>query len=83
MKISGFTIVRNADVLDFPVEAGIRSILPICDEVVVNVGRSDDGTLERVRAIDDPRVRILETEWDFSRGAALLREETQRAMRAC
>ena len=83
MKISGFTIVRNADVLDFPVEASIRSILPICDEVVVNVGRSDDGTLERVRAIDDPRVRILETEWDFSRGAALLREETQRAMRAC
>lgn len=83
MKISGFTIVRNAERLDFPVEASIRSILPICDEVVVNVGRSEDGTLKLVRAIDDPRVRILETEWDFSRGEAVLREETLRAMRAC
>ena len=83
MKISGFTIVRNAERLDFPVEASIRSILPICDEVVVNVGRSDDHTLELVRGIADSRIRILETDWDFSRGEALLREETLRAMRAC
>ena len=40
VRISGFTIVRNAIKLDFPVEASIRSILPVCDEVVVNVGRS-------------------------------------------
>ena len=33
--ISGFPIVRNALKLDFPVEASIRSILPVCDEVVV------------------------------------------------
>jgi hypothetical protein len=83
MKVSGFTIVRNAERLDFPVEASIRSILPICDEVVVNVGRSEDRTLELIRAIDDPKLRILETEWDFARGEALLREETLRAMRAC
>jgi hypothetical protein len=83
MKVSGFTIVRNAERLDFPVEASIRSILPICDEVVVNVGRSEDRTLELVRAIGDPKLRILETEWDFARGGALLREETLRAMRAC
>jgi hypothetical protein len=83
MKVSGFTIVRNAERLDFPVEASIRSILPICDEVVVNVGRSEDRTLDVVRAIADAKIRILETEWDFSRGEALLREETLRAMRAC
>lgn len=83
MRISGFCIVRNAEVLDFPVGASLRSILPICDEVVVNVGRSDDRTLEIVRAIGDPRIRILETEWDFSRGEAVLRTETLRAMRAC
>ena len=41
---SAFTIK-----LDFPVEASIRSILPVCDEVVVNVGRSEDETLELVR----------------------------------
>ena len=83
MKVSGFTLVRNAEILDFPLEASIRSILPVCDEVVVNVGRSEDGTLDRVRAIADPKIRILETEWDFSRGEAVLREETARAMREC
>jgi hypothetical protein len=83
MRISGFTIVRNADLLDFPVEASLRSILPICDELVVNVGVSEDRTLERVRSIGDPRIRILESTWDFGRGEAVLREETARAMRAC
>jgi len=83
MKVSGFTLVRNAEILDFPVEASIRSILPVCDEVVVNVGKSDDRTLDIVRSIADPKIRILETEWDFSRGEELLRTETARAMRAC
>jgi hypothetical protein len=83
VKVSGFTIVRNAIKLDFPVEASIRSILPVCDEVVVNVGRSEDATLDRVRSIADPRIRILETEWDMSRRNTVLGHETLRAMRAC
>jgi hypothetical protein len=83
VKVSGFTIVRNAIKLDFPVEASIRSILPICDEVVVNVGRSDDDTLELVRSIGDPKIRILETEWDMTRRNTVLGHETHRAMRAC
>jgi hypothetical protein len=83
VKVSGFTIVRNAIRLDFPVEASIRSILPVCDEVVVNVGRSEDATLDLVRSIADPRIRILETEWDMSRRNTVLGHETLRAMRAC
>ena len=83
VKVSGFTIVRNAIKLDFPVEASIRSILPICDEVVVNVGRSEDETLELVRSIRDPKIRILEAEWDMTRRNTVLGFETQRAMRAC
>jgi hypothetical protein len=83
MKVSGFTIVRNAIKLDFPVVASIRSLLPVCDEVVVNVGRSDDETLELVRSIDDPKVRILETEWDMTIRNRVLGDETLRAMRAC
>jgi hypothetical protein len=81
--ISGFTIVRNAVKLDFPIEASIRSILPVCDEVVVNVGRSEDNTLELVRSIRDPKVRILETEWDMTIKNKVLGDETLRAMRAC
>jgi len=61
----------------------LRSILPFCDEVVVNVGTSEDATLELVRGIRDPKIRILETEWDFSDGPSVLRAQTLRAMRAC
>jgi hypothetical protein len=83
VKISGFTIVRNAIKLDFPVEASIRSILPVCDEVVVNVGRSEDETLDLVRSIADSRIRVIETEWDMTRRNTVLGAETLRAMRAC
>ena len=83
VKVSGFTIVRNAIKLDFPVEASIRSILPICDEVVVNVGRSEDDTLDLVRSIGDPKIRIMETTWDMTRRNTVLGLETHRAMQAC
>lgn len=83
VRVSGFTFVRNAVLLDFPLEASIRSILPICDEVVVNVGRSDDDTLAVVRAIADPRIRVIESEWDLSRGRQVLADQTDIARRAC
>ena len=83
IPISGFTFVRNAVKLDFPVVASIRSLLPACEEVVVAVGKGEDDTLGLVRSIGDPRVRILETEWDLSRGRAVLADQTDLAMRAC
>jgi hypothetical protein len=81
--LSGFTIVHNAVTLDYPILPAVRSLLDVCDEVVVNVGRSDDGTRELVASLDDPRVRILDTVWDFSRGSGVLAVETGRAMAAC
>ena len=83
VPISGFTFVRNAVKLDFPLLPSIRSLLPAVEEVVVAVGKSDDDTLGLVRSIDDPRVRIIETEWDLSRGRAVLADQTDLAMRAC
>lgn len=83
VPVSGFTIVRNAIELDFPVVESIRSILPWCDEVIVNVGRSTDDTLGLVRSIADPKIKIIETEWDFARGESVLREQTAIAMRSC
>ncbi|PYP69369.1 MAG: hypothetical protein DMD36_10285 [Gemmatimonadetes bacterium] len=81
--LSGFTIVRNAVKLDYPVLPAIRSILGICDEVVVNVGKSEDGTRDLIASLGDPRIRILDTEWDFSSGSGALSIETNRAMAAC
>jgi hypothetical protein len=81
--LSGFTIVRNAVKLDFPIIPAIRSVLEVCDEVVVNVGKSEDETRDLVTSINDPRVRIVDTEWDLSRQSAVLADATDRAMAAC
>jgi len=66
MKVAGFTFVRNALKYDYPVVQAISSILPLCDYVVVAVGKSEDATLDLVRSINDPKIHILETEWDDS-----------------
>jgi hypothetical protein len=83
VRVSGFTIIKNAIRHDFPVEASIRSVLPVCDEVVVNVGPSDDGTLDLIESISDPKIRIIEGVWDITRKNWMLSDETLRAMRAC
>jgi len=64
MKVSGFTFIRNAIQYDFPIVEAITSVLPIVDEFVVNVGQSEDATLELIRSIESRKIRIIETEWD-------------------
>lgn len=66
MRVSGFTLIRNAIKYDFPIVESITSLLPLVDEYVVNVGRSEDETLDLVRSIDSPKIRIVETVWDES-----------------
>ncbi len=83
MHVVGFSLVASAVRLDFPVRESLRSILPLCDEVIVNVGPSDDGTLEQVRSLDDPRLRIIEGRWERGQGGRVLAVETQRALDAC
>lgn len=81
--LSGFTLVRNAIKLDFPIVPAIRSVLEVCDEVVVNVGASEDDTRDLVASIGDPRVRILDRVWDFSKKNMMLSHETEQAIQAC
>jgi hypothetical protein len=83
MKVSGFSFIKNAIRYQYPVEAALRSILPICDELVVAVGRSDDGTRELVAGIDE-RIRIIDSEWDESlrAGGQVLAKETNKAFHA-
>jgi glycosyltransferase involved in cell wall biosynthesis len=64
VSISAFTFIRNGVDLAFPFEASIRSLLPLVDEFVIAVGKSSDDTLARVRAINDPKIRIVETLWN-------------------
>ncbi len=84
MKVSGFTIIRNAIKFDYPAEESIRSILPVVDEMVVSVGNSEDETLELIRSIDSPKIRIIESVWDDSlrQKGKVLAIETNKALRA-
>ena len=83
MKISGFTIVRNAVKFNYPVVASICSILPICDEFIVNVGDSQDGTLELIHSIASPKIRIIQTKWDMSQKPQVLSQQTNLALKEC
>jgi glycosyltransferase involved in cell wall biosynthesis len=64
MKVSGFTFIRNAVRLGYPVVESIRSILPICDEFIVNVGDSDDDTLGIIKSLNEPKIRIVQSKWN-------------------
>ena len=64
VSISGFSFIRNGVMLGFPFVESVRSLLPLVDEFVIAVGKSDDDTLQRVRAIADPKIRIIETVWN-------------------
>jgi hypothetical protein len=81
MKVSGFTFVKNAIKYDFPIVEAITSILPVCDEMIVSVGRSEDDTLGLIRSILSPKIKIFETEWDDSQrqGGRVLAIETDKA----
>ncbi|MBW8685875.1 glycosyltransferase family 2 protein [Chitinophaga sp. B61] len=81
MKVSGFTFVRNAVKYDYPVVASIQSILPLCDEVIVSVGDCEDGTLELIRSIGSPKIKIFHSVWDDSlkEGGRILAVETDKA----
>ena len=82
MRIVGCTLVANARRLDFPIVPAIRSILPLCDEVIVNLGPSTDDTRELILGIADPRLRIIEGVWLPAPGGATLAVETQRVLDA-
>jgi len=63
-SISGFTFLRNGVKLGFPFEASVRSLLPLVDEFVIAVGRGEDDTRERLLAIGDPKIRLIDTVWN-------------------
>jgi len=81
MKVSGFTIVRNAIKFDYPVVESIRSVLPLVDEMVVLVGQSEDGTRDLIASIGDPKIKIADSIWDdrLREGGRVLAVETDKA----
>ncbi len=64
MKVSGFTFLRNGQKLGYPFVESIRSILPLVDEFVIALGPCDDETEQMIREINDPKIRIIPTQWN-------------------
>jgi hypothetical protein len=64
MKVSAFTFIKNGQILGYPFLQSIQSILPIVDEFVINVGESEDDTLNMLHSIKDQKVRIIESKWN-------------------
>lgn len=67
MKISGFTFLKNGSILGYPFIQSIQSILPLVDEFIVNVGASEDDTLERLEELQrgegGEKIKIIQSTW--------------------
>ena len=65
MKVSGFTFIKNGQILGYPFLQSIKSILPIVDEFIINVGDSEDETLEMIQSLDDKKIRVINSSWNI------------------
>ena len=89
MKISGFTFLRNGQQLGYPFVASIRSLLPLVDEFIIALGPCADDTEKMVRAIGDPKIRIIPTQWnekmrgDYSVGGFVYGQQKSIALFNC
>jgi hypothetical protein len=92
LKISGFTLVRHGTKFDYPYLESLRSLLPLVDELVVNVGIGEDDTLERLNAFardeGGGKVVLFENHWPLDdpekrKGGQILAEQTNLALDRC
>lgn len=64
MKISGFSYVRNGFDYGVPFLEAFQSILPVCDEFIIAVGDSQDGTRAAIESLQSDKIKIIDTIWD-------------------
>ena len=95
MKISGFTLVRNGVKFDYPFIESLTGLKDLCDEVVINIGISEDDTKEVIHrwikslpAKDQSKFILFESEWPLNdpekrKGGKILAEQTNLALERC
>jgi len=85
MKVSGFSFVRNGNIFAYPMKESILSMLPLCDEIIIAVGKSDDDTLETIKSLNESKIKIIETEWDLNnnKDGRIYSEQTNLAFEQC
>lgn len=85
MKVVGFSLIRNGVLYGYPFKEAILSILPLCDEFIVNAGDSEDETLDVLQSIKDSKIKIFTSKWDVNlkNSGSLLSVETNKALDKC
>lgn len=87
MKVSGFTLCRNGVRLGFPFRESLRSLAPLCDEIVVALGEGEDNTAEELQKLSGElpcELKIVNTQWNPAsvEGGSILAEQTNIALNA-
>lgn len=92
MRISGFTLIRNGLSFEYPFLESLASLTPLCDEIIVNVGKGDDTTIDKVlefsRTSIQCKILVFENDWDLDknekkRNGSILSEQTNFALDRC
>lgn len=91
-KISGFSILRNGVQFQYPFLEAYESLLPLVDELVINVGLGDDETLQILREWKNlnhlDQVILFESDWQLDlpenkKGGQVLSKQTNLALDRC
>jgi len=64
MIVSAFTFIKNGDILGYPFVESIKSVLPIVDEFIINVGDCEDRTLEKINNISSCKIKVIQSSWN-------------------
>lgn len=69
--ISAHMITHQCLILDYCLEASIRSVMDFCDDLYINDGKSSDGTLDILYSLQSEygseRIKIFERDWLHNR----------------
>lgn len=85
MRVCGFTIVRDGVRFGYPFIESIRSLLPLVDRMVVQVGDCSDTTLEMLEQIGSSKLDVAITPWDpeMRKAGEVLAYQTNLALDRC
>jgi glycosyltransferase involved in cell wall biosynthesis len=92
VRVSGFTLVRHGSQFDYPYLESLRSMLPLVDELVINVGFGEDDTLEKIQEFahkeGQGKVQVFGSDWGLDqpekkRAGLILSEQTNLALEKC
>lgn len=84
--ISGFTIIRNAEKLGYPLYYAVKSIIDVCDEFIISEGNSEDRTMDVIDGLKKEypdKIKIFHDVWHKARKGETIANVTNNAIEKC